>query len=66
MFTYDPYWDLLSLIEILIGPPKVYPGWTAFGVTGLTDELMEERLDSYLLSLLKRERASSRAKGESI
>lgn len=60
-FTYDPYWDLLSLIEVLFGPPKVYPGWTALGVTGLTDELMKERLDTYLGSLLElvRERTSS-------
>lgn len=53
-FNYDPYWDLLSLIDILFGPPKVYPGWEAFGVTGLTDKLMEERLDKYMISLLER------------
>lgn len=28
-FLYDPYWDLLSLIDILFGPPTVYLGWTA-------------------------------------
>ncbi|WP_248925250.1 phosphotransferase family protein [Paenibacillus hamazuiensis] len=53
-FRYDPYWDLLSLIEALPGPPGVYPGWTALGVTGLTDRLMIERLDAYLKSLLAR------------
>ncbi|MDF2958836.1 MAG: hypothetical protein K0S39_571 [Paenibacillus sp.] len=53
-FTYDPYWDLLSVIDTLFGPPKVYPGWTAFGVTGLTNELMVERLDTYMMSLLRR------------
>lgn len=53
-FTYDPYWDILSVIDILFGPPKVYPGWTALGVTGLTDKMMEERLDKYLESLLLR------------
>ncbi|WP_085520667.1 phosphotransferase family protein [Tuberibacillus sp. Marseille-P3662] len=51
-FNYDPYWDLLSLSDILFGPPTVYPGWTAFGVTGLTDQLMVERLDRYMMSLL--------------
>jgi aminoglycoside phosphotransferase (APT) family kinase protein len=53
-FNYDPYWDLLSLIDILFGPPKVYPGWEAFGVTELTDKLIEERLDKYMISLLER------------
>jgi aminoglycoside phosphotransferase (APT) family kinase protein len=51
-FSYEPYWDILSLIEILDGPPKVYPGWIAFGVTGLTDEMMNKRLDQYLKTLL--------------
>ncbi|MEV5030524.1 phosphotransferase family protein [Paenibacillus sp. LPE1-1-1.1] len=51
-YHYEPYWDCLSLIDILFGPPSVYPGWPAFGVTGLTDALMAERLDDYMLSLL--------------
>ncbi|MCA0756698.1 aminoglycoside phosphotransferase family protein [Paenibacillus sp. N4] len=53
-FQYDPYWELVSLIDILFGPPAVYPGWTALGVTGLTDELMAERLDAYMISLMNR------------
>lgn len=52
-FTYDPYWDLVSLIDFLPGPPKVYPGWPVFGMKGLTDKLMAERMDYYLISLLK-------------
>lgn len=53
-FTYDPYWDLVSLTDILDGSPIVYPGWKAFGMTGLSNELMRHRLDDYLLSLLDR------------
>jgi aminoglycoside phosphotransferase (APT) family kinase protein len=53
-FSYDPYWDILSLADILSGPPQVYPGWTAFGITGLTAKLMIKRLDQYLISLLER------------
>ncbi|MFB4167934.1 aminoglycoside phosphotransferase family protein [Virgibacillus sp. JSM 102003] len=52
-FTYNRYWDLLSLTDILIGSPEVYPGWEAFGVSGLTNEMMKERLDKYVVSLLK-------------
>ncbi|MFP8783962.1 phosphotransferase family protein [Planococcus plakortidis] len=53
-FTYDPYWDLLSLIDILDGSPAVYPGWKAFGLSGLSDELVRYRLDEYLMSLMDR------------
>ncbi|MBC8136365.1 MAG: aminoglycoside phosphotransferase family protein, partial [Fibrella sp.] len=53
-FSYDPYWDIVALMDILDGPPTVYAGWTALGVTGLTDELMRVRIDEYLLSLVAR------------
>lgn len=53
-FEYDTYWDLLSVIDILSGPPKVYEGWAAFGVIGLTDNMMEQRLDNYINRLLER------------
>ncbi|ANU15968.1 hypothetical protein BBI11_02310 [Planococcus maritimus] len=53
-FTYDPYWDLLSLIDTLDGSPAVYPGWKEFGLSGLSDELVRYRLDEYLMSLMDR------------
>lgn len=53
-FNYNPYWDLLSLIDILDGPPSVYAGWAEFGMSGLSDELIRHRLDEYLMSLLDR------------
>lgn len=53
-FAYDPYWDLLSLIDTLDGSPAVYPGWKTFGLTGLSDELVRYRLDEYLMSLMDR------------
>lgn len=52
-FSYHPYWDLVALMDFLTGSPAVYPGWTAFGVTGLTDRLVAERTEAYLESLLK-------------
>ena len=55
-FRYDPYWDLISLVDILFGPPEVYPGWTALGVSGLTERLIMERLDAYAASLVARVR----------
>jgi aminoglycoside phosphotransferase (APT) family kinase protein len=53
-FTYDPYWDLVTLIDFAYWQPEVYGGWTALGMTGLTKDIMIERLDCYLLSLLNR------------
>lgn len=51
-FIYDSYWDIVSAFDILNGPPTVYSGWAAFGVTGLTDEMMEERMDAFVESLV--------------
>ncbi|MCP2036743.1 aminoglycoside phosphotransferase (APT) family kinase protein [Planomicrobium sp. HSC-17F08] len=53
-FVYQAYWDILALTDILDGPPSVYPGWETFGMGGLTDELIRQRLEAYLLSLLGR------------
>jgi aminoglycoside phosphotransferase (APT) family kinase protein len=53
-FSYDPYWDLVSLIDGLFEPPHVSPAWTVLGVTGLTDNMMVERMDAYMVSLLQR------------
>ncbi|MBC7808757.1 MAG: phosphotransferase, partial [Akkermansiaceae bacterium] len=53
-FRYDPYWDIVSLLDGSEGEPSVYAGWTALGVTGLTDTLMRDRSDDYLSSLVVR------------
>ncbi|WP_170140661.1 phosphotransferase family protein [Oceanobacillus arenosus] len=54
-FTYNVYWDLCSLIDVLSDPIEVYAGWAEFGVSGITSKTMEERMDAYLLSLLPSE-----------
>jgi aminoglycoside phosphotransferase (APT) family kinase protein len=51
-FEYHPFWDLITLIEHLPGPPGVYPGWPAFGVNHLDEELVRARIDDYLTSLI--------------
>jgi aminoglycoside phosphotransferase (APT) family kinase protein len=53
-WTYDPFWDLMVLIDFLPNPPSVYPPWLDFGLTHLTDSLMLERNEAYLASLLDR------------
>ncbi len=49
----EVYWDVRSFMGFVDNDDSlgVYPGWPAFGLTGLTDRLVRERLDEFLLSL---------------
>ena len=51
-FVYDPYWDLRGIVEFLPEPPSVYPGWPAHGFVHLTPEIVRDRLENYLVSIL--------------
>jgi aminoglycoside phosphotransferase (APT) family kinase protein len=53
-FEYDPYWDLMSVVELLPGPPSMYEGWRASGHPSISDVVMRERVDSYLASVVAR------------
>jgi aminoglycoside phosphotransferase (APT) family kinase protein len=53
-FEYDPYWDLMSVVEMLPGPPLMYEGWRAGGVAEIGDALMRERVDLYVASVVAR------------
>ena len=53
-FQYDPYWDLMSVVELLPGPPSMYEGWRASGVPNISNALMRERVDDYVKSVVAR------------
>jgi aminoglycoside phosphotransferase (APT) family kinase protein len=53
-FEYDPYWDLMSVVELLPGPPSMYEGWRAGGVPSISNALMRERVDDYVKSVVAR------------
>jgi aminoglycoside phosphotransferase (APT) family kinase protein len=53
-FRYDPYWDLMSVVELLPGPPSMYEGWRASGVPNISNAVMRERVDLYVASLVAR------------
>ena len=53
-FTYEPYWDLMTVVELLPGPPTMYPGWKAEGFPPISDEEMIERVDHYVSSVVAR------------
>jgi aminoglycoside phosphotransferase (APT) family kinase protein len=49
---WHPYWDLMALIELLPSPPEVYAPWLVFGLQDITSELLKQRADEYLLSVI--------------
>jgi aminoglycoside phosphotransferase (APT) family kinase protein len=53
-FEYDPYWDLMSAVELLPGPPSMYEGWRAGGVPNINNAVMRERVDLYVASVVAR------------
>lgn len=53
-FVYDPYWDVIGMVAELAYPVDVYQPWLTFGMTHLTPQLMQSRLEAYLLSVLAR------------
>jgi aminoglycoside phosphotransferase (APT) family kinase protein len=53
-FSYEPYWDLMSVVELLPGPPRMYDGWRAAGGVNITDAVISERVDAYVASVVAR------------
>ena len=53
-FEYDPYWDLMSVIELLPGPPSMYAGWRSARVRSISDAQMRDRVDAYVVSVVDR------------
>jgi len=53
-FDYDPYWDLMSVVELLPGPPTMYDGWRAAGLTPIKSATMRKRADDYVASVIDR------------
>jgi aminoglycoside phosphotransferase (APT) family kinase protein len=53
-FRYEPYWDLMSVVELLPGPPSMYEGWRAAGMPNISNTEMRERVDLYVASVVAR------------
>ena len=53
-FRYEPYWDLMSVVELLPGPPSMYEGWRAAGMPSISNTEMRERVDLYVASVVAR------------
>ena len=53
-FDYDPHWDLMTVVELLPGPPAMYDGWRASGIAPISSAVMRQRVDAYVASVVAR------------
>ena len=53
-YTHQLYWDLLTLIKFLPGPPQMYKGWTDHRFPQVPEEELISRCDDYLVSLIQK------------
>jgi aminoglycoside phosphotransferase (APT) family kinase protein len=53
-FTYDPYWDLDSLLDMCLAGPSYYPPWQEFGLGAIPAQVLRQRIDAYLESVIRR------------
>lgn len=53
-YIQHAYWDLITLVEFLPGPLGMYPGWTDLGFPDIPEKILIERMDEYLVSIMKR------------
>lgn len=51
-FTYHPYWDLDSLLDMCLPEPTVYPAWPELGLTHITPRFLQQQVDAYLAHIL--------------
>ena len=51
-FVYDSYFDIVTVFDFIDRPLTVYRGWTDLGVEGLTDRMMETRMDAFMESIV--------------
>ena len=51
-WSYDPFWDIVTLLDVLPGPIEPYSPWLDFGLDNLSVSLCTRRLETYLRGLL--------------
>jgi aminoglycoside phosphotransferase (APT) family kinase protein len=53
-YAFQPFWDLLNLMEFIPGPPEMYRPWVEFGLDEIPQETLIERFDQYFASIMER------------
>lgn len=51
-FTYDPYWDLESILDMGLPEPFFYTPWQEFGLEIPSATSLQQRVDAYLEQVL--------------
>ena len=51
-FTYNPYWDVDSLLDCCFPQPTYYPPWRDFGLDDIPPQVLYQRVDAYLERLM--------------
>jgi aminoglycoside phosphotransferase (APT) family kinase protein len=53
-FDYHPYWDLDSILNMNLPKPTFYQPWQDFGINVIPDEVLKQRIDAYIESVIRR------------
>ena len=53
-FTYDPYWDIDSVLDMCLPQPTFYEPWSHFGLDRITADENMRRIDAYLERVMMR------------
>jgi aminoglycoside phosphotransferase (APT) family kinase protein len=53
-FTYIPYWDLDSILDMCLPAPSFYAPWEEFGLSIIAPEILRQRVDAHLKSVMMR------------
>jgi len=53
-FEYNPYWDVDGLLDMCLPQPDFYPPWEDFGLGCLAPEALQQRVEAYLESIMRR------------
>jgi aminoglycoside phosphotransferase (APT) family kinase protein len=52
-FEYHPYWDVDGLLDMSLPTPEFYPPWKDFGLGDISAEVLQQRADAYLESVMR-------------
>jgi aminoglycoside phosphotransferase (APT) family kinase protein len=53
-YKYQPFWDLLNLMEFIPDSPEMYKPWLEFGLDAIPPETLIERFDQYFVGVMAR------------
>lgn len=52
-FIHERYWDIDAILDMCLPAPSFYKPWTQFGLPMIPQEILNQRLDAYLLKIME-------------